>query len=636
MKRGLAILPVVFILIFSIFSFPVLYAQEENVPDITASAEEPQTTTESQSSEITEPSTSEIQETSPLTETETPEIVQEIEKEFENAELKEGAGITPDNAFYFIEDGILSNFRGDLENREKKVAEIQAMVESGNIDAAKESLERYERYADNLEREVNPERRDDAFRSAVAIRRTINEITDDIPEENREEFTNVLEREENIVTATEISSKIKELCETLSKLDPLEYSRICKTEEDSPRWQKDLNQKLTKEQEQEAKAFFEIMSQCFDTSGKQCRCEDISVSAFAEKCSTIAPLAAECNDGNENACDEMEKIEKEEPIEDLLPEHLQGVLSRLEGRYNEDRYDMRMPPECIEEGATTPKECMKVMFRLNAPEECQAALERGEINPSNEREARESCEKIMFKANAPPECVEAGVTNPKECGKIMFKANAPEECIAAGITGENRGDEKKCREIMENQRREEGPREGGFRGGNCGGIQDSTERLKCYDSASQGFGEQFERAEGDRREVREYREEKGGQKCPDNMCDEFEQSHSYACPEDCGGTREQFRPPQEEFQQPPEEFREPPREGEFQQPPSDEFQQPPEREVQPPQEESQSPTPTTEPSPESSGSESSSGGESSGGGESAPTGSVIFSFNDKFSDYYFR
>ena len=29
----------------------------------------------------------------------------------------------------------------------------------------------------------------------------------------------------------------------------------------------------------------------------------------------------------------------------------------------------------------------------------------------------------------------------------------------------------------------------------------------------------------------------GGQKCPDNVCDEYERMNPYACPEDCGGTR---------------------------------------------------------------------------------------------------
>jgi len=641
-KKGVIIL--LFFLILSIFAVNI-FAQDEvadssetnEIPSDDATAES--AITEPEVSEQTPEQTTTSQEETPeqpeAEPAEVPEILEEVREEFEDAELEANAGITPDSAFYFVEDAILSRFRDDLSNREKKIAEIRAMIQEGNIDAARESLDRYERYVDNLERELPPEQREEARRSAAAIHNTIDEIRDEIPEEERGEFVdNIIEREGKIVTAAEIASKIKELCTTLSDLDPLEYSRVCKTEEDSPRWQRDMNRELTAEQEKEAKEFFDIMSQCFETSGRECKCEDISVSAFSEKCSVIAPLAVACDDGDEVACDEMEKIEEEEPIEDLLPDYLQDVLARLEGRYDEDRYDMRMPPECIEKRAESPKECIKIMFKTHAPEECQQALERGEISFNNEKEAREACDKIMFEVNAPPECVEAGVTNPKECGKIMFKTNAPQECIEAGITGENRGDDKKCREVMERTMGEKpgkGP-EGGFGGGNCRAIQDSMERLECYDSASQGVGKRFERVETERREVREYREE-GGQKCPDNVCDEFERTHSYACPEDCGGVREpredereEFRPPQEEFQQPPEGYIPP---GEF---------QPPQEGIMPP-EEFQQPSEGEQPSTSESGgggsegttTESGGGGES--GGEITPTGAVI---SNEFYDYYYR
>lgn len=617
-KKGVIL--VISLLILSLLILGV-YAQDETSTDTT----EPSAESEEGVEEVTEEPIQEPEETPETEPIEIPEILEEAGEEFEDAELKESSGITPDSGFYFVEDVILSRFRDDIANREKKIAEIKAMIENGNIDAARVALERYDRYADNLEREISPEKREDARRSAAAIHNAIESIRDEIPESDREEFIDsIIEKEGKIVTAAEIAGKIKELCVQLSELDPLEYSRVCKTEGDVPRWQKDMNRKLTAEQEQEAKEFFEIMSQCFKTSGRECRCEDIKVSAFSEKCSTIAPLAAACDEGNKEACDEMEEIEQEEPIEDLLPDYLQDVLFRLQGRYKEDRFEMNMPPECVDEGAKTPKDCMKVMFRIHAPEECQQALEEGKIDSTNEKEAREACDKIMFEANAPLECVEAGATNPKECGKIMFQLGAPEECIEAGLTGESRGDDKKCREIMESQRGEErrprGP-EGGFGGGNCRAIQDPIKRLECYDSVSQGFEGQFERAEMERKEVREYKQE-GGQKCPDGICDEFEKSRSYACPEDCGGVREERE--SEEFQQPPEgEFRE----GEFQ-PPQEGFQQPPEGYIPPSEGEG-----TTAP-PETT-TESGGGGE---GGEVAseptPTGAVVF--NDRFSDYYFR
>ena len=71
-------------------------------------------------------------------------------------DLKYGSGITPDNFFYFIEDNILTIFRDELANREKKIAEIREMIRQGNIDAARIALDRYSEYADELEKKINP------------------------------------------------------------------------------------------------------------------------------------------------------------------------------------------------------------------------------------------------------------------------------------------------------------------------------------------------------------------------------------------------------------------------------------------------------------------------------------------------
>ena len=149
--------------------------------------------------------------------------LEELDKEFEGAELQEGAGITPDSGFYFVEDAILSRFRSDLENKEKKVAEIKSMIQNGNVDAARRALERYNGYADELEKEVDPGKRDEARRSAGAIRNTLREIENEIPADAKDEFFDeILDKEGKIVTAVEIAGKIKELCEQRAKLDPVE------------------------------------------------------------------------------------------------------------------------------------------------------------------------------------------------------------------------------------------------------------------------------------------------------------------------------------------------------------------------------------------------------------------------------
>ncbi len=408
--------------------------------------------------------------------------------EFSDAEIEVNSGITPDSSFYFV-DEFFDRFGDEIEVKEEKVAEIMEMIRNGDIDSARIALERYNEHADEIESDVDPESRDDARRSASAIRNSLEEMESETSEEERKEFIeDIIEKEGGIVTAVEIASKIKSLCQELSKIDPVEYSRVCRAGDDAPNWQKKLDKELTKEQRKEAEQLFGILSQCFATQGKECRCEDISVSAFANRCSIVAPLAVKCDAGDENACESMD--DATEGMEDLLPDYLQDVMERVEEKFSEEQFDNHIPGECREAGARTPKECMKVMIRLNAPPECVDELIKRDVQ--NEREARAVCEEIMFKEFAPEECVEAGLKNPKECGKLMFRVNAPQECIDAGLTGEQRSDEKRCREIMKGLRGPEGERHGGF-GGDCRGIKSPEERLACYDGASSNVKERFER-----------------------------------------------------------------------------------------------------------------------------------------------
>ena len=404
----------------------------------------------------------------------------------EDAVLDETEGITPDNPLYFI-DNFFDNFADVVKVRQEKVAEIRAMIEAGKYEEALEALEKYKRYAEELEREVSPEQRDEARRSAAAIYNVLKSLESQIPEEYKDDFDGVIEQEEAIVTAAEIANRIKELCETLSELDPLQYSRICRTNEESPQWHQRLDRDLTEAQRQEAEEFFEIMSECFETAGAQCRCEDITITPFAEKCSLIAPLAYACDvEGDEVACDRMDEIEDEEPIEDLLPDYLQDVLRAIEDRFEDSQFDNHAPRECREAGATTREACMRIMITENSPPECVEALL--EANVQNEREGREICESIMFELEAPFECIDAGLTDFRECGKFMFQLHAPQVCLDAGLTGEHRSDERKCREIAGDAfGGPRGPGPGGpgpgFIDFNCREITDSDERLACFDRA---------------------------------------------------------------------------------------------------------------------------------------------------------
>lgn len=404
-----------------------------------------------------------------------------------DVKFKRGAGITPDSALYPVEK-FFENFRNDGSNREKKFAEIKAMIEAKNYEAARVALARYREYADKLEKNVAPEEREEAQRSAAAIRNALKELEAQIPAEQKKEFVDdIRNKETRIDKAAEVAAKIKELCEALAKLDPLQYEKVCKTKDDAPKWQRELDDKLTDEQRGAAKLFGKVMKQCMSTQGKECACDELkSISTpFAEKCALVAPLAAKCDRGDEDACAIMEDATAD--MEDLLPPYLQDVFADIEGDIRGEQFDKFMPPECKKAGAKTPKECMRVMFEANAPEECIAAAKEGKIDFASERTMRASCEELMFKENAPEECIKAGLKNHKECGRFMFTQNAPKECIDAGITGEKPNDPRKCEELMRSQRGNEGSNRGPGRGfalgRNCKEIQDIGERFKCYEEA---------------------------------------------------------------------------------------------------------------------------------------------------------
>ena len=379
-------------------------------------------------------------------------IEEDIYENVNDVELKGSAGLTPDSTFYFLENLVETVMVGDnpetaLRYKEEKVLELKEMVESGNQEGAEIALERVEKYNEIIKREVSPDIEKEVRENSKAVKEVLNSFESELKDEEWEDVREIVDanikEEDTIALAAKISKQIEMLCKTLSDLDPLEYSKICKTDDNAPKWKKDLDRELTAEQETEAKQFFEIMSQCFENPS-ECRCEDISIKPFAERCGEFAPLAAKCESGDESACEEMENIE--DPIK-LLPDYLQDVLADIEDDYGNAKHDLHTPRECVEAGATSREDCMKVMFKVHAPPECLAALESGEINPQNEKESREACESIMFQAEAPQECIDAGLKDFRECERMMFKLDAPQECIDAGLTGEGRDDRKKCESI---------------------------------------------------------------------------------------------------------------------------------------------------------------------------------------------
>jgi len=369
---------------------------------------------------------------------------EDIFKGYEGEELKIKAGTTPGSPLYFI-DRFFDRFADELTVKEERIAEIKALVEAGDVESAKGILKDYMELAEELEHEVDPDRKEDVKRSAAAIRNAMKDIRDKLPPGERGDFVSeIMSKEHSIATSAEISSKIKELCKELSELDPLEYSSVCKTKDDSPKWQQKLDKKLTKEQVNEAKKFGKIMKSCFDSSGKDCRCDEIPFPDFANACSKAAPLAAACETENdEDACNKLDNLEMPR-----LPPHLQEVMENLEGGdVMESKFDLHMPPECA--GVSSPKECKKIMIKRHAPEECREALLAADVE--NEMESRKICDKIMMEKHA-PECSEKGITDPDECARFMDK-----------LGGEHKGPRIDF---------------------NCKKIENPEERLECYDKAS--------------------------------------------------------------------------------------------------------------------------------------------------------
>ncbi len=413
-----------------------------------------------------------------------------------DAQLSVGAGITPDSNFYWVEKNVLSKFRSDVVNLEKNVAQIKAMVERKDYDSARIALARYKEYAANLEKNVAPEDKAEVERAIAAINNALKEIESQIPAEQKKEFIDEVRDEgKRVADAAKIADTINKLCSELIKIDLVRAAQTCNINKDSPEWLKKRGKQWTDAQRKEAREFGATMRQCMKTQGRDCNCKAISVSAFADKCSLIAPLATKCDEGDEEACGIMEEATAD--MGDLLPPHLQDVLEEIEGGVRDEQFDKFMPPECKKASAKTPKECMRVMFEKHAPEECITAAKEGKIDFTSERTMRESCEKLMFLANAPPECIEKGLKDHRACGKYMCENNLAQECKDAGLTCERPESVfRKCDEIMRSQRENEGPNRGPGRGfafgKNCNAVENKDEKLKCFEEMfNQVQGEGF-------------------------------------------------------------------------------------------------------------------------------------------------
>lgn len=518
---------IIFLFIFILFSLAIVIAEENPVnSEAGGSQSNPVVSSPSQ----TDSSGTVITETTTNQESSENKDVGEKVSE-EKVELKAKPGITPDNPLYFVKDAYQRITVGDdpekaLDYKEQKIAEAEVMVERGKPEQAEKVLDRSLQYSDIIEKEASPEMKDKVQESGAAVENAIKnmeEKTNGNEWKNvREKFDKTLKKEKEIGTAAELAAKINELCESLANLDPLQYADTCKSKDNSPKWMKEQDKQLTAEQEKQAKFFFEKLSQCFE-SPENCDCKGMEVQKFEDFCLEKIKLAMKCKQGDESVCKEVQS--GSDPT-DLLPDYLVPVLNQVQGKYTKAQYNMYMPEECTKQRAKTPEECSKIMFRLDAPKEC---IDAGLTGKTKEDEIK--CEKIMFEKNTPKECLDAGISSsdsdaPRKCAKIMFMQRSPQACIDAGITGEGRDDENKCRQLTQKSGNQENNNYAQKFNRDCNKIQDSNEKIKCYEefynNAQVQFKEDFVKREVIDRNTEEVittEEENARKQCRDKGMD---------------------------------------------------------------------------------------------------------------------
>lgn len=330
----------------------------------------------------------------------------------EKIEFDADPGITPDSPFYFL-DEFLEIVGDDPEKarqyQKEKLAELRAMAREKKAAAAQKALENAQEYGRFLEKEVAPEMAEEIAASAEAVEALLTEASADLPE-LKDGIMEKLAQEERIALAVKVAQRIKQLCETLARLDPQQYTETCKTDEDDPRWQQRYDQQLTKEQQQHARKFTAILNQCFESQGKECDCESTGVKRFAEICATHRDLKIRCDAGQEEACRAMMEQPPLEDIFDTLPDYLQPVMEKLMEQFMRKEMErtggeMMLPSPCVDADITSPFKCMKFM-KEKFPEGFDFGSEFGS----------ESAEGVVF---GPGPCRDAGITTVEECNKYM-------------------------------------------------------------------------------------------------------------------------------------------------------------------------------------------------------------------------
>lgn len=416
---------------------------------------------------------------------------QDVEKFLDSGGINSGFLYTFDVALDKV-------FLDEHEFSEERAAEIVALAGGGNIEKAKEVIELYQNSANTLEKEVSPDQQREVEERADVIQVAISEIINDIPEEDKNDFEEIVEKEKKIKIAAEIASKISELCSQLVKLaESKKASEVCnlgEKKEDDPEWLRGKKEGWNKQLEGDAQKFFDVLTKCMEITNdgvegnsNKCECNEMP-SAQEGLCFEIAEAEDACNDGkDESACDVGDDLVDE--FMNSLPKNLMVAVEKAMEKFGDEDFERHgAPPGCKD---LSFKDCMLKEAEKHlqyAPEPCRDpirdAIKSGDVR--GEQDARRICEDIMFRENTPPGC----------------KGLSTDEC-AEQYGGSGRG----------------GPGPGVvFQV--CDNIKDPSARLACYDDNVDRVG--F---------TRDYHEERGKSRFKENFDpsqfdEEFKKQHS--------------------------------------------------------------------------------------------------------------
>ncbi len=400
-------------------------------------------------------------------------------------------GILPDSPLYTV-DKTLDDLRISLANEENKasvaigvhnerIAEAKYLADKGDDPRFVKTIQEAHDKIKFAQREITPEASEEIADSSKKSLEVLTDLKERLPDESNIENAidqQIVETKKAEIVA-EITTKIDQLCNKLVELVGLEEAiaqepRCDPDYKNSPKWLRRKVENEYKDFDQRAKQkFFTEMENCFNDP-RQCRCEEIPIKSFSNTCFKIIPNVIKCEyEQDEEACQRAEEIgrNKDEMFEGL-PDDVRGELEDFFVVKEKEAFEKHAPKECVQAGARTKDECMKIMMNKYMPQECKEAgattrqqcekimMEKHGSFGSMPSECQidgkfigpDECMKIMMEKFLPKECKEAQAFTRESCEAIMISKHAPKECIQNG----NFIGRERCEELM-GSRSFEGP-----------------------------------------------------------------------------------------------------------------------------------------------------------------------------------